>query len=53
MTFLSAGAATAEAIKSGLAEVKIDGTLNAAGATLPVKVARTVELTRATGSAGP
>lgn len=53
VSFLSAGAATAEAIKSGLAEVRIDGTLNAAGATLPVKVARTVELKRTTGSAGP
>jgi LEA14-like dessication related protein len=53
VNFLSAGAAAAQAIKSGIAEVKIDATLNAAGATLPVKIARTVELSRATGSAGP
>ena len=53
VNFLQAGSAVAQAIKSGVAEVKIDATLNAAGATLPVKIARTVELTRSTGSAGP
>ena len=53
VSFLSAGAAAASAIKTGVAEVKIDAMLNAAGATLPVKVAKTVELQRPTGSAGP
>jgi LEA14-like dessication related protein len=53
VNFLTAGAGAAQAIKSGIAEVKIDATLNAAGATLPVKIARTVELSRPTGSAGP
>lgn len=48
VSFLSAGAAAFSAIKSGSAEVKIDALLNAAGATLPIKVARTVEITRAT-----
>lgn len=46
VSFLSAGAAAAQAIRTGIAEVKIDATLRAAGATLPVKVARTVELQR-------
>ena len=44
VSFLSAGAAAAQAIRTGLAEVKIDATLSAAGATLPLKVAKTVEL---------
>jgi len=33
--------------------VKIDAILNAAGAFIPVKVAKTVELQRVSGSAGP
>jgi LEA14-like dessication related protein len=53
VSFLQTGAAVAQAIRTGIAEVKIDGILNAAGASIPVKVAKTVELQRATGSAGP
>jgi len=53
VSFLQSGAAAAQAIRSGVAEVKIDAILNAAGASIPVKVARTVELQRTTGSAGP
>jgi LEA14-like dessication related protein len=53
VSFLQTGAAAAEAIRTGVAEVKIDALLNAAGAAIPVKVARTVQLQRATGSAGP
>ena len=53
VSFLQSGAAAAQAIRSGVAEVKVDAILNAAGASIPVKVARTVELQRATGSAGP
>ena len=49
VSFLQAGSAVAQAIHSGVAEVKIDATLNAAGASIPIKVARTVELQRATG----
>ena len=45
--------AVAQAIRTGVAEVKIDGILNAGNASIPVKVAKTVELQRATGSAGP
>ena len=46
VNFLSAGTAAAQAIKTGIAEVKIDSTLNAAGATLPFRVAKTVEFQR-------
>jgi len=46
VNFLSAGTAAAQAIRTGIAEVKIDATLNAAGTTLPFKVAKTVELQR-------
>jgi len=53
VSFLQSGAAVAQAIRSGVAEVKVDAILNAAGASIPLKVARTVELQRATGSAGP
>jgi LEA14-like dessication related protein len=53
VSFLQSGAAVAQAIRTGVAEVKIDGILNAAGASIPVKVSKTVELQRATGSAGP
>jgi len=53
VSFLQSGAAVAQALRSGVAEVKIDAILNAAGASIPVKVARTVELQRKTGSAGP
>ena len=53
VSFLQSGAAAAQAIRSGVAEVKVDAILNAAGASIPVKVARTVELQRTTGSAGP
>jgi LEA14-like dessication related protein len=53
ISFLQSGAAVASALRSGVAEVKIDATLNAGGASIPVKVARTVELQRTTGSAGP
>ena len=53
VSFLQSGAAAAQAIRSGVAEVKVDATLNAAGASIPVKVARTVSLQRTTGSAGP
>jgi LEA14-like dessication related protein len=53
VSFLQTGAAVAQAIRTGVAEVKIDAILNAAGASIPVKVARTVELQRPTGSAGP
>src|SRR6185295_9147033 len=52
VSFLQTGAAVAQALRSGVAEVKVDATLNAAGASIPVKVARTVELQRTTGSAG-
>jgi len=53
VSFLQTGAAVAQAIRTGVAEVKIDAILNAAGASLPVKVAKTVELQRVSGSAGP
>jgi len=53
VSFLQSGAAVAQAIRTGVAEVKVDAILNAAGASIPVKVARTVELQRTTGSAGP
>lgn len=46
VNFLSAGTAAAQAVKTGIAEVKIDATLNAAGATLPFRVAKTVEFQR-------
>ena len=48
VSFLQAGSAVAEAIHTGVAEVKIDAVLNAAGASIPLKVSRTVELQRAT-----
>lgn len=47
LSFLSTGQAVAQAIHTGVAEVKIDAILNAAGASLPVKVAKTVQLQRA------
>lgn len=47
VSFLSTGQAVAEAIRTGVAEVKVDAVLNAAGASLPLKVAKTVELQRA------
>ena len=50
VSFLQAGSAVAQAIRSGVAEVKIDAILNAAGASIPLKVARTVELQRPGGS---
>ncbi|MGZ6124896.1 MAG: LEA type 2 family protein [Myxococcales bacterium] len=53
VSFLQTGAAVAQAIRSGVAEVKIDAILNAAGASIPFKVAKTVELQRPTGSGGP
>src|SRR5467141_4011117 len=53
VSFLQSGAAVAQAIRTGVAEVKVDAILNAAGASIPVKVARTVQLQRPTGSAGP
>ncbi|HEY4770127.1 MAG TPA: LEA type 2 family protein [Myxococcales bacterium] len=53
VSFLQTGAAVAQAIRTGVAEVKIDAILNAAGASLPVKVAKTVQLQRVSGSAGP
>jgi len=43
VSFLQTGAAVAQAIRTGVAEVKLDAILNAAGASLPVKVAKTVE----------
>ena len=46
VSFLSAGQAVAEAIRSGVAEMKIDATLNAGGVSLPLKVAQTVRLQR-------
>jgi LEA14-like dessication related protein len=46
VSFLSAGQAAAEAIRSGVAEMKIDATLNAGGVSLPLKVAQTVQLRR-------
>jgi hypothetical protein len=48
VSFLQAGAAAAQAIRSGVAEVKIDAILNAAA----LRVAKTVELQRATGPGG-
>jgi LEA14-like dessication related protein len=53
VSFLQTGAAVAQAIRTGVAEVKVDAMLNAAGASIPLKVAKTVELQRSTGSAGP
>jgi LEA14-like dessication related protein len=52
VSFLQAGAAVAEAIRSGVAEVKVDAILNAAGASIPIKVARTVQLQRAPAGSG-
>ncbi len=49
VSFLQAGSAVAQAIRSGVAEVKIDAIVNAAGASIPLQVARTVELQRAPG----
>ena len=45
VSFLSAGAAVASALKSGVAEFKIDGTLTSGTSTLPVHLAQTVNLT--------
>jgi LEA14-like dessication related protein len=53
ISFLQTGAAVAEAIRSGVAEVKIDAIVNAAGASIPLKVARTVALQRPAASGGP
>ncbi|HET7788990.1 MAG TPA: LEA type 2 family protein [Myxococcales bacterium] len=47
LSFLSTGQAVAEALRTGVAEVKVDAMLNAGGAMLPLKVARTVQLQRA------
>jgi len=47
LSFLSTGQAVAEALRSGVAEVKVDAMLNAGGAVLPLKAARTVQLQRA------
>lgn len=44
ISFFSSGLAVASAIRSGSALVKIDGTLSAAGASLPLHVAQTVTL---------
>ena len=52
VSFLQTGAAVAEAIRSGVAEVKIDAIVNAAGASIPLKVAKTVALQRPGGSGG-
>jgi len=52
VSFLQAGAAVAEAIRSGVAEVKIDAIVNAACASIPLKVAKTVALQRPGGSGG-
>lgn len=46
VSFLSAGQAVAGAIRSGVAEMKIDATLNAGGVSLPLKLAQTVQLRR-------
>ena len=45
ISFLSAGAAVASALRSRVAEVKIDGTLTSGTSTLPVHLAQTVNLT--------
>ena len=45
VSFLSAGAAVASALKSRVAEFKIDGTLTSGTSTLPVHLAQTVNLT--------
>jgi LEA14-like dessication related protein len=47
LSFLSTGQAVAEAVRTGVAEVKVDAMLNAGGAMLPLKAARTVQLQRA------
>ena len=47
LSFLSGGQAVAEAVRTGVAEVKIDALLNAAGASLPLRIAKTVQLQRA------
>ena len=47
VSFLSTGQAVAEAVRTGVAEVKVDAMLNAGGAMLPLKAARTVQLQRA------
>jgi len=52
VSFLQTGAAVAEAIRSGVAEVKVDAMLNAAGASIPLKVTKTVELQRPARSGG-
>ena len=46
INLISAGEAVAQAIHAGVAEMKIDATLNAGGATLPVKISQTVQLQR-------
>lgn len=45
ISFLSTGAAVASALKSRVAEVKIDGTLTSGISTLPLHLAQTVNLT--------
>lgn len=45
VSFLSAGAAVASALKSRVAEFKIDGTLTSGTSTLPVHLAQTLNLT--------
>jgi hypothetical protein len=52
LSFKEARLPHVQAIHTGVAEVKIDAVLNAAGASIPLKVARTVELQRAVGSGG-
>ncbi|MGE5047042.1 MAG: LEA type 2 family protein, partial [Deltaproteobacteria bacterium] len=47
LSFLSTGQAVAEAVRTGVAEVKVDAILNAGGAMLPLKATRTVQLQRA------
>ncbi len=45
ISFLSTGAAVASALRSRVAEVKIDGTLTSGTSTLPLHLAQTVNLT--------
>lgn len=54
VSFLGAGSAVAAALRSGVAQVQVDGTLTSGASTLPIHFAQTVQLKPpATQQAGP
>jgi LEA14-like dessication related protein len=46
LLFLTTGPGVAEAIRSGVAEIALEVTVNAAGASLPLRITQTVQLRR-------